>query len=412
VSTTGDGRRSLRALTWEHERGQGSLTAAASRYRELTGVHVEVRARSLQAFADEPLDRATAGFDLVVLDHPHIPLAAEAGWLVPLDGTGHDQELSDLAAHSVGRSHASYRHGGRQWGLAHDAAAQVAAYRPDLLPAPPRTWAEVLDLAREGRVLWPAKPIDAFSSLCTLAAHTAALNPARHTDDAAPGLADGSAEHLTPTLLGECLELLHQLAALVPAECLTHNPIDVAERLVGDEGFAYAPLLFGYTNYSRLGYRRHRLRYVDMPVLTAGAAPIGSLLGGAGVAVPSTSEHIAQAVDFAFWVAGSEAQCGIYFDGGGQPAHAVAWQDDRLNRETLDFFRGTRSTLEGAWTRPRAVGFLPFQDSISELVTACLRGEVADRDLIATIGVAADRWLTPAAGDHDRSRLGVAGAHR
>ncbi len=77
----------------------------------------------------------------------------------------------------MGASHASYAHGGHQWALAHDAAAQVAAYRPDLLATPPRTWTEVLELARTGRVLWPAKPIDAFSSLCTLAAHQGARPP-------------------------------------------------------------------------------------------------------------------------------------------------------------------------------------------------------------------------------------------
>ena len=44
-------------------------------------VGVAVDARSLQAFADAPLAEVTVGYDLVVLDHPHIPLAAEAGLL-------------------------------------------------------------------------------------------------------------------------------------------------------------------------------------------------------------------------------------------------------------------------------------------------------------------------------------------
>ena len=43
--------------------------------------------------------------------------------------------------------------------------------RRGLLPEPPRTWDAVLELAAEGRVLWPAKPIDAFSSLVTVAAN-------------------------------------------------------------------------------------------------------------------------------------------------------------------------------------------------------------------------------------------------
>ena len=73
----------------------------------------------------------------------------------------------------------------------------------------------------------------------------------------------------------------------------------------------------------------HRLRYIDMPVHTQGAAPTGSLLGGAGLAVVTSSARVPEAGDFAFWVAGREARCGVYFDGGGQPGHAAAWDDDR-----------------------------------------------------------------------------------
>ncbi len=372
----------LRVITWEHERGCGSLRAAAARHHRSTGVPVEVDARSLQAFADAPLDQTTQGYDLVVLDHPHIPGAAAEGLLVALDGAGHDDELAELARHSVGASHASYTHAGRQWALAHDAAAQVAAYRPDLLGEAPRTWAEVLDLARDGRVLWPAKPIDAYSSLSTLAAHLGARPPV------------GTDTYLPGTVVRECLALLHELTALVPPECLSLNPIEVAERLVEGDRFAYAPLLFGYTNYARAGYRRHRLRYVDMPVLTPGAAPVGSLLGGAGIAVVAGTRQQEKAVDFAFWVAGVEAQTGVYFDGGGQPGHALAWDDDRLNRETGDFFRGTRATLEGAWTRPREVGFVDFQDTVAPLVTDCLAGRLDDASLIRALDAASARYLS------------------
>ena len=263
----------LRALTWEHERGSGSLQAAADRYRRLTGVEVLVDARSLQAFAVAPLEQVTAGYDLVVLDHPHIPLAATSGLLVALDGTGHDAELAELARQSVGGSHASYAFAGHQWGLANDAAAQVAAFRPDLLSSPPRTWDEVLELARSGRVLWPAKPIDAFSSLCTLAAQRGGRPPV------------DADTYLPADLVRECLDLLHRLTGSVPPECLTLNPIEVAERLAEGDHYAYAPLLFGYTNYSRPGYRPRRLRYVDMPVRAPGEAPSGALLGGAGIAV-------------------------------------------------------------------------------------------------------------------------------
>lgn len=345
------------------------MQSAAAAYERLTGVGVDWDHRSLQAFADAPLAGLAASYDLLVIDHPHVPEAAEAGWLAPLDGVGFDDELADLVDHSVGQSPQSYQHGGRTYGLATDAAAQVAAHRPDLLPDPPTTWEEVLRLAEQGRVVWPAKPIDAFSSLVTVAGnHGAVLCPA-------PGV------FLEESSALRALELLHALARLVPPENLTHNPIQAAEMLVAGDRWAYAPLLFGYTNYSRQGFRGRRLRYVDIP--SAGLGPVGSLLGGAGVAVSATSSQVEAARSFAFWVASAPVQTGVYFDGGGQPGHGAAWDDDRLNEATLDFFRGTRATLEASQVRPRSDGYIAFQDRVSPWVTAALQGRMTDLEVVA-----------------------------
>ena len=366
-------------MTWEHPRGHGSMAAAGARYEKLTGQAVHWEQRSLQAFADAPLEQLALHHDLLVIDHPHVPAAAEAGLLAPLNGVGHDGALAELADHSVGPSHHSYAHHGRQWGLATDAAAQVAAYRPDLLPEPPRDWAAVLQLAQEGRVLWPAKPIDAYSSLVTVVAG------AGHPPAASPGTFLAHEDALA------ALDLLHRLASRVPTECLAQNPIEVAERLTEGHRYAYAPLLFGYSNYSRDGFRAHRLRYIDVPAGPGG--PRGSLLGGAGVAVSALSTMREAAIDFAFWVASADVQRGVYFDGGGQPGHGLAWEDDRLNAATCDFFRGTRATLESAYVRPRTPGYLTFQNTVSPSVTAALAGQIDDATLVRRLDDAAEQWL-------------------
>lgn len=362
----------LRGITWEHPRGYDCVVAASARYAELVpGVSVTWSYRSLQAFADAPLEELTARYDLLVIDHPHVPGAAETGLLAPLDGAGLDEDLAHLAAHSVGASHASYAHVGHQWGLATDAAAQVAAYRPDLLPEPPRTWDAVLELAADGRVLWPAKPIDAFSSLITLAANAGAP----------PNAVSGTFLAVDDAMAA--LDLMHRLAERVPRRNLSDNPIAVAEQLSGGDRWCYAPLLFGYTNYARAGFRRRRLRYVDMPTRAGGVQ--GSLLAGAGVAVSARSRDLAAARAFAVWLASPEVQRGVYFDAGGQPGYAEAWEDPRLNAETLDFFRGTRATLEGAYLRPRMAGYLEFQDRAAPLVNAALCRELSDAALLARL---------------------------
>ena len=367
-------------MTWEHARGYGSVVAAAKSYRAVRpDVEVRWEFRSLQAFADHPIEQLVDDFDLLVVDHPHIPLAAEAGMFATLDGRGHDEELATLASQSVGRSHKSYAYRGHQYALATDAAAQVAAYRADLISAPPTTWPEVLELARQGRVLWPAKPIDAFSSLITIAAN-------RGTPPMVdPGVFLREADALP------ALELMHELASLVPADNLGLNPIEVADLLSNGERYAYSPLLFGYTNYSRVGFREHRLKYVDIPTGEHGVA--GSLLGGAGIAVSAHSSELDAAIDHAFWLASAEVQEGVYYDGGGQPGNSVAWESARTNADSLDFFVGTRATLDGAYQRPQHPRYIDLQDAVSPLVTAALAGGLPDHELIQRLNDAAAIYL-------------------
>ena len=370
----------LRGITWEHPRGYDSVVGAAKAYAAVEpGVEVTWEYRSLQAFADAPIAQLAAAYDLMIIDHPHVPLAVEAGLLAQLDGAGFDDELARLAEQSVGPSHASYAYRGHQYGLASDAAAHVAVYRPDLLPEPPRTWDDVLELAAAGRVVWPAKPIDAISSLITVAAN-----------GGAPANAE-SGVFLADDDLLSALDLLHQLTAYVPERNLADNPIEVAEQLSTGDQWWYAPLLFGYTNYSRVGFRPGRLKYTDMP--TRGAGLSGSILAGAGIAVSATASNLDAARAFALWLASADVQRGVYFDSGGQPGNTVAWADERLNAETLDFFTGTRATFDGAYVRPRLPGFIEFQDTAAPLVNAALRRELTDSALLVKLADLAERLL-------------------
>ncbi len=361
----------LRGITWEHPRGYDSQMGTTEAYRAVApGVSIEWEQRSLLSFGDADVAQLAADYDLLVVDHPHIAHAASSGVLHPLRGTGHDDELAELAAHSVGASHASYEYGGQQWATAIDAAAQVAAFRPDLATSVPHTWVEVLELARDGRVLWPAKPVDAFSSFVSVAA---ALDFPLMSDGVFIGVDDA----LT------VLELLHRLAELTPERGRSMNPIDVAEELVEGDHYLYSPLLFGYTNYSRAGFRRAPLAFTDAPEGPTGVP--GSMLGGAGLAVSASTAHPAAAIGYAVWAAGGVAQRGAYFDAGGQPAHSAAWDDSRLNSLTLDFFSATRRTLDAATVRPQATRYPRFQNEVGPLINAAVRGEVNDRTLVTWI---------------------------
>src|SRR4051812_12246965 len=99
----------LRGMTWDHPRGVEGLRACAALLLGRHNVVVTWEARSLLAFGDQHIADFARDFDLMVIDHPHVPDAAAAGALLALDGL---PQLAELERESVGRSHESYRYRG------------------------------------------------------------------------------------------------------------------------------------------------------------------------------------------------------------------------------------------------------------------------------------------------------------
>ena len=343
----------LRGMTWDHPRAIDGLHAADALLHHRHGVTVDWVSRSLLAFGDQHVADFAGDFDLMVIDHPHVPDAVEGGALLALDSLLDTHALDTLRRESVGRSHDTYNYRGSQWALGLDAAAQVSAFRPDLLDGTPPYWGDVLELARASRVIWPYKPVDAFSTFATLLAQRDAP------------LA-GPAGFIDRGVAREVLDLMVQLAAHVPDWCADANPIDAAEALSTSDDWSLAAALFGYTNYSRVGFRPHLLSYDDIPSFYGRAG--GSTLGGAGIAVSAATPHPQLAVAVAATLAGAEVQAGSYGLGGGQPGNLRAWRSDELNRVTNGFFRGTLRTLERAWVRPAVLGWPDLQLELSHIL--------------------------------------------
>lgn len=366
----------LRGMTWAHARGYDPMLATAEAYSAAhPGVSIIWEKRSLQAFADRPIGAMAETYDLMVIDHPHVGEVARQGNLLPLDGL-RDGEMAALAAGSVGASHVSYEFGGRQWALAIDAATPVAARRPDLLDRVPRTWPEVLDLARQGQVGFALVPINALMSFFGIArnlGHPVAEDPERL---------------LAPEHGHEVLGLLREVLSLMDPRVLTLEPIGIYDWMSGEAGApAYSPFGYGYTNYSREGFRPFRLSFHDAPGIRKDD-PQGTVLGGTGIAVSAFTKAPEVAVDYAFWIAGAECQKGLYTASGGQPGHAAAWEDDVCNALTGNFFRNTRATLESAWVRPRYDGYMQLQDRAGHIVHAGLRGEATESQTLDALDAA------------------------
>ncbi|WP_315928740.1 ABC transporter substrate-binding protein [Mesorhizobium sp. SP-1A] len=361
-------------MTWNHPRGYDPMVACSAQWKEKTGVSIVWEKRSLQDFESFPVEELARAYDLIVIDHPHVGQITAENCLVPLDVAGREAERDALAAGSVGQSYPSYGWQGRQWAFPIDAAAQVQAWRPDLIDAAPASWNEALALARQGKVLLPLRAPHSLMCFYTLAANfgRACAN-------------DGPCDLIDAETGEKVFEMLREIAALVDPECLAMDPIAVSEEMAkAGSRIACAPLIYGYVSYATEGFRPNRLAFCDMPA-AGGAGPVGSALGGTGIAVSAFSAARREAIDFAYWIASGDVQRGPYASAGGQPGHAGAWEDAAVNAATGDFYRGTRATLEHAWVRPRHDGYMAFQEAASARINEGLTERQDARSVVADL---------------------------
>ena len=367
----------LKGMTWSHPRGYDPLVACSHIWQEKTGVNVIWEKRSLQDFETYPVDELARAFDLIVIDHPHVGQITGEGCLAPLDVAGREAERLALHAESVGGSYESYEWDSHQWAFPIDAATQVQAVRPDLVARAPSRWSDVLDLAAKGLVLLPLRPPHSLMTFYTLAANLG--TPCRSNGKGA--LIDAAAG-------ARVVNLMRELVRHLDPVCFDLDPIAVLERMSAEgASVACSPLIYGYVSYSIAGFRHYPLRFGNIPA-AGNLGPVGSALGGTGIAVSAFSGARAQAIDFAYWVASGDVQSGHYAAAGGQPGNARAWEEGTVNASTDDFYRGTRETLESSWIRPRHNGYMAFQQEGSDCINSgLLSGEPAEQIVASLNGL-------------------------
>jgi multiple sugar transport system substrate-binding protein len=348
----------LRGITWDHPRGYNPLVTTAQSYMALhPNVRIHWERRSLQAFAEESvLDLATR-YDLVVLDHPWIGAAVARDVLLPLDDWLDGAFLADQAAQSVGKSYQSYTWGGHQWALAIDAAAQVSAFRPDLVDrlgiSLPDTWEAIIRLGAacqtvgEGMLAIPLTHVDTVPTFISLCAH---LGEPPMQGEAYVGRAVGRA----------ALEIMQGLVEVCHPASLHWSPPQLLDRMSSTDEIVYCPLLFGYVTYAHSSQRR--VQFANIPPDSTGT-PAGATLGGAGLAVARTTRHPQIACDYAAYCASPGIQRTRYAEHGGQPGHRSAWCDVAINIAAHNFYRNTLDTLDHAYLRPRYAGYIELQDA-------------------------------------------------
>lgn len=346
----------LKGMTWSHERGIKPLLAASEAF---TKIHPEVEiqwdARSLSDFELFPLEQLADAYDFIMIDHPHIGTAYAESILLPLDTYLSKEFIEDQEENSVGLSHKSYFWQGHQWAIAADSAAQVSAYREDILNEldilVPIDWEEVFALAKsiEGKykMAIPFVPVHAYSSFFSLASQFGQK----------VFWSDGSALDLETGV--EVLKHLEKILSLSHADSFDMNPIDMLDRMATGEEIVYCPQVYGYSTYSMEGYKGKVIKFNDIPSDTG--KPEGSMIGGVGLSITRSCKNPEMAIEFIKMTTSEDYQKTEFAENFGQPGHRLAWQDDAVNAKTKDFFLDTLATLDYGSMRPRFNGYIGFQ---------------------------------------------------
>lgn len=335
-------------LTWDHPRGCDALRAAG--FDELSwDVH------PLEGFESTPIENLAEQYDLLVLDHPHLGDALAAGCLRPLDELFTAVELAAWARDAIGPSARSYTLGGRTWALPLDAATQVSARRPELLPEAPATWEDALALEV------PSAPSlagpHAFLSFCSMA-----VSLGGELDD------DLSGDFFHRDIAVRAMSILSELARKAPAVARELNPIGLLELMSTSDELAYVPLVYGYVTYS--------------PRLAFGAPPaaerVGSTIGGTGIAITRRCEPTPALLDHVRWLLSPETQRGFIPEHSGQPSARSAWMDAVVDDRAGGFYAKTLDTIERSWVRPRFAGYVSFQAQASAIIREGLDSDRPD----------------------------------
>lgn len=357
----------LTILCWDRPCCVNPTTAAAAVWeRSHENIGFTVRARPLAVFDNQPIVEIARSADLLFIDHPMVGRVADEDALVPMESLVGDAALAALAADSTGGSHHSYHWAGSQWATAVNAACHVAVVddgRLGDLAEPPRRLSDVLVAARRtpGSVAMPLYPSDAVLALLSISADLRGRCCRRRTVAQAGRRADGRARPGGGP-------------ALIQAE--PAGLLDLMSSTADGDVPAYAPLLFGYSNYQRPGAPGRLLRFC--PPTGFGHTP-ATVLGGSGPGRP----RVLPAPQGGRRVHRVAGRCRRAAHGAaaqrrpaGQPAGLVRPQGRSAGRRLL---LRHRTTIEPAYLRPRTPWWPAHQHPPGVLRAAALRrGEPAD----------------------------------
>ncbi|WP_208860816.1 ABC transporter substrate-binding protein [Streptomyces griseoflavus] len=389
----GEGDTSLPTLNWYNfPDDSGALQKAADRCGKESGGRYRISYNKLPRAADgqrQQLVRRLAAeddsLDILGLDVTWAAEFAEARWI--REWTGGDKRRATEGTLRVPLRTATWK--GKLYAVPYNTNVQLLWYRKDLVPHPPTTWAEMLDMSRalarqgkphyaeiqgaqyEGLTVW-------FNSLLNSAGGTI-LNPS------------ATAPSLGPPAV-RAASIMRDLANSPAADPSLPNQMEDQNRLAMESGVAAFEINYPFV-YPSMKANNPKLfknfRWAPYPRVDAGR-PAHPTIGGIDLAVSAYSRHPDLAFEAALCLRDRENQLTAALEGG-LPPTLRALYDEPAFRKEYPFSQEVLSSLESASVRP----LTPAYQNVSIVVSHTLSPPSAIRpeSAVRTIGDQIDQAL-------------------
>lgn len=351
----------------------GALQQAAADCSRDSGGRYTIRYNKLPRTADgqrQQLVRRLAArdrtMDILGLDVTWAPEFAEAGWILPWTGKAREQAMLDTLPAPL--KTATWK--GRLYAVPYNTNVQLLWYRSDLVPTPPKTWDEMLgmarSLARQGRPHRveiqgaPYEGLTVWFNTLVASAGGSILDPGATSPSLGPPAVRAAV-------------IMRDLATSPAADPSLPNQMEDQNRLAMESGIAAFELNYPFVYPSMKSNNpalfRH-FRWARTPRVDA-ARPTRATIGGIDLAVGAYSRHPGPAYEAALCLR------------------------DRKNQMTAALKGGLPPTLRSLYSDPALIASYPFAaDILAELRTASVRPQTP---AYQNVSIAVSHALSPPA---------------
>ncbi|MFJ2949538.1 ABC transporter substrate-binding protein [Streptomyces sp. NPDC087226] len=367
----GDEDTSRPTLNWYNfPDDSGALQQAADRCSRASGGRYRISYQKLPRAADgqrQQMVRRLAAeddsLDILGLDVTWAAEFAEARWI--REWTGEAKRRATEGTLRVPLQTATWK--GRLYAVPYNTNTQLLWYRTDLVPTPPATWAEMIDMSRdlarrgephyveiqgaqyEGLTVW-------FNSLINSAGGTI-LNPSATE----PSLGPPAVRAAT---------VMRELANSPAADPSLPNQMEDQNRLAMESGTAAFEINYPFV-YPSMKANNPALfknfRWAPYPRVDAGR-PARPTIGGIDLAVSAYSRHPDLAFEAALCLRDRENQLTAALDGG-LPPTLRALYDEPAFKKAYPFSQEVLAALESASVRPLTPAYQNVSIAVSHALS-------------------------------------------